>query len=332
MYEKNIKDYDKICKIGKGAFSIVYKIEYNGNFYAAKTFFRSDGTTEEDQWDQVRISREIEILTKFNHPTIITFHGYSLIDFDNEKNITLIMDWAANGSLYTYLEKVRKSFESKYELNNTNRQIILIGIARGMMFLHQNGIIHRDLKPENILLDEHLRPHITDFNLSKRVDPSDPNSQSLHDSTELYMSPEMIGKEDYDFKTDVYSFSLVMYEIVTNEIPKFPGDKTINNSINAALSGSRPSIPSSVKPTFRDLICRCWAQDPQNRPDFEQIYKMLAFGMAHNGEEFSNDTYDYYLDGADLDKIFDYVKIVDDCRMVYDKVLLSEKEKKKYEK
>lgn len=50
--------------------------------------------------------------------------------------------------------------------------------------------------------------------------------------------------------------------------------------------------------------------------------------MAHNGEEFSNDTYDYYLDGADLDKIFDYVKIVDDFRMVYDKVLLSEKEKK----
>lgn len=85
-------------------------------------------------------------------------------DFDSKKNVTIFMELAKNGSLSDFLQKVKNGL-SDILYDNTRRQIILVGIARGMMYLHQNRIIHRDLKPGNILLDDKLQPLITDFGL-----------------------------------------------------------------------------------------------------------------------------------------------------------------------
>lgn len=153
-------------------------------------------------------------MIQFQHPTIIKFIGYSLKDVFNENNATIFMKYGKKGSLNDYIKKIRTN-NANGQYNNTIGQIILVGIARGMMYLHQQQIVHRDLKPGNVLLDNQFHPHITDFGLSKvtlhdrMMDPSQPYG------TFFYFAPEGIESDQYNKKADVYSFGIILYEIIT---------------------------------------------------------------------------------------------------------------------
>ena len=124
------------------------------------------------------------------------------------------MDYMKQGSLANLIEQETNSLcPSNYD--NTKRQIILVGIARGMMLLHKHCVIHRDLKPENILLDSDFHPRITDFGLSKFFDPNHSMSQSMSESgTVVYMAPEVISSDHFNTKADVYAFGILMFEVV----------------------------------------------------------------------------------------------------------------------
>ena len=106
------------------------------------------------------------------------------------------MDLAKKGSLADLLEKIQNGLLDE-EYDNTSRQIILVGIARGMMILHQHHVIHRDLKPGNILLDNDLHPHITDFGLSKFYESGRSMIQSQQCGTSMYMAPEIMEGNRY---------------------------------------------------------------------------------------------------------------------------------------
>ncbi|KAK8891479.1 hypothetical protein M9Y10_028688 [Tritrichomonas musculus] len=128
------------------------------------------------------------------------------------------MELAKRGSLAEAILKSKKS-TADIDYDNTAKQIILVGIARGMMYLYQHHIIHRDLKPDNILLDQYLHPLITDFGLSKIYDPGYSISQSQTCGTSIYMAPEIISGNRYSGKADVYSFGILMYEVITELVP-----------------------------------------------------------------------------------------------------------------
>ena len=139
------------------------------------------------------INREVNIMMYTKHPTIIKFIGYSKIYFHDENNIAIIMELAKNGSLREVLRQIQQN-DGPNNYTNTTRQIILVGIARGMKYLHNRNIIHRDIKPENILLDENLQPHITDFGLSKFFEVGHSKSQTKFGGTLLYEAPEILKK------------------------------------------------------------------------------------------------------------------------------------------
>lgn len=110
------------------------------------------------------IDREIGIMMTINHPTLIKIYGNT--DFDDEPNVTIIMELAKKGSLADLIKKVQLA-QAPIEYTNTLRQIILIGIARGMKYLHDRNIIHRDLSTHNVLIGDYFYPIITDFGMSK---------------------------------------------------------------------------------------------------------------------------------------------------------------------
>lgn len=132
-----------MSRIKKGGFGIVCQIQEieTKNIYAAKVI---DCDNNEDQFKKL-IDREIGIIMLVNHPAIIKLIGYSLIDFQEENNITIIMNFAQNGSLEDVLKNMQYAVGPK-DYTNTSRQIILTGVARGMKYLHDRNIIHRDLK------------------------------------------------------------------------------------------------------------------------------------------------------------------------------------------
>lgn len=111
------------------------------------------------------------------------------------------------------------SLDNLLATNNTNDQskqyLILLGIAEGMKHLHNSGIIHRNLHPSNILLDKKLYPHVSDFGYSIISDLL----LSSIDSNEIspYLAPEIITNNLYTFKSDVYSFSIIAYHIITGK-------------------------------------------------------------------------------------------------------------------
>lgn len=162
-YKIDTKDFKKCGKINSGGFGIIYKVIniYSNEYYACKIIYLKD----DDEQNRKMTDREIEIMMKLKHPTIINFIGYSLTDFEGKCAVSIFMDLAIKGSLDQLLQNSRKSLAFS-DYNNTVRQIILVGIAKGMMVLHHHNILHRDLKPGNILLDENLHPLISDFGLA----------------------------------------------------------------------------------------------------------------------------------------------------------------------
>ena len=169
-------------------------------------------------------------MIRLQHPTLVRFVGYSLKDFKDQDCVVIIMENAKNGSLASVLKKNQK-MKSDALFNNTTRQKILIGISYAMMYLHRNHVIHRDLKPSNVVLDEFYHPHLTDFGTSKFNRPDHTLEQTSKIGTPVYMAPEVMKKEEimingkkikitkYDEKADVYSFAILMFEVVTDKLP-----------------------------------------------------------------------------------------------------------------
>ena len=186
-YLINVDDYEIINKIDQGGFGYIYLVR---NIKTREELVAKVNKNQTELKIEVLISREIRILIQIQHPTIIQFRGFSYTDFENKKNITIFMDYMKNGSLADLIAKEANGL-CKSDYDNTKRQIILIGIARGMMILHSRHVIHRDLKPENVLIGIDYHPRITDFGLSKFYDPHNSMSQSMSDSGKAqYMAPE----------------------------------------------------------------------------------------------------------------------------------------------
>ena len=142
-----------------------------------------------------------------------------------------------------------------------------------MKYVHSLGIMHRDLKPSNVLLDEHRRPYICDFGSSQVLLPDVTLTSSQF--TVYYVAPE-IGEETlrYDTKVDVYSFAILLYELVTGTFALRHMNPV--QVMRFILSGKRPEIPDTVLPFTRRLIERCWVTDPSDRPSFAEIYDALV--------------------------------------------------------
>lgn len=183
-------------------------------------------------------------MANIQHPTIIKFYGYSEISFDNTNCLTLIMDIAARGSHKNYLGEIKKD-RNNPDFDNTPLQIILIGISRGMMKLHE---MKRDLKIENVLLNEFNYPLIADFGLSKILEDTSPKEQSKSVSSAIITAPEMILGEKYTISVDVYAFGIILYEIVTNLQP-YDGI-SMYKIIEGVPKGLRPQIPEKTPKTF----------------------------------------------------------------------------------
>lgn len=243
------------------------------------------------------------------HPSLYPIFGYSLKDFDNGDNVTIIMKPPKNDSLLKLLQDIKNN-TSDLSISNTTLQKILIGIACGMMFLHRHHIVHGNLKPENILLDENYKPLITDFYLSKNC--------SLQDTSSIYTAPETIKSEQLNGKSDVYSFSMIMFEIVTATTP-FPAfqnkQMTSFDFHNKVVSEKyRPEFTVPVKDSLKKLIEKCWSDNPSDRPTFEEIFYRLAFSQEGSvyDSNWNEGEFKYYLEDADISEILSYAFEIND--------------------
>lgn len=323
-YIIDVNDYEVINEISRGSFGVVFLVKNKATNvnYAAKVNLIPEQTAIKSS-KQI-VSREVKILIQIQHPTIIQFRGFSFKDFSGINNLTIFMEYMERGSLESLLSSERKK-NNIPEYNNTKRQIILAGISRAMMLLHESHVIHRDLKPANVLLDANFTPRITDFGLSKFFDPLNSRKQSQANvGTAIYMAPEVIDGDNYNTKADVYSFGILMYEVLTgtdafSELIYQKGMNEFKIKMKI-LEGARPIFTVPVKSSLQELIEKCWETNFNDRPTFSEIYRKLSLSTTEfdnqkeETEKSGNSLVDlkYCLDDVNLDEFMEYIEEIDE--------------------
>lgn len=205
----------------------------------------------------------LSFFISLNHPSILSFVGFSY----NPLPLLSITNDMPGGTLSSRLHNKHK------KLDPTKQTIIALGIARGMQFLHHKGFIYRDLSSSKILLDENDHPFISDF---KIMSHKDKNKNGMKQIT-AWTAPELMIDGDYNQKVDVYSFGIILWEILTREVP-FRGLSPFAIAHEVCESDSRPLIPQNCPPKLAKLIQVCWNKDPSKRPDFNAIVYSLESG------------------------------------------------------
>ena len=161
---------------------------------------------------------------------------------------------------------------------------VILQIARGMEYVHGKNVVHRDLKSCNILVRKgteggQLEVKVADFGLSLKL----ASRGTLLDNDESgvgtprWMAPEVSRLLKYDpFKSDVFSFGMVCYEILVGRVP-FYEMENVDEVRTKVLAGERPTLPEwTVEKGFKDLVEKCWQEDAHKRPSFTEIIRMLT--------------------------------------------------------
>ncbi|KAK7343559.1 hypothetical protein VNO77_12375 [Canavalia gladiata] len=200
--------FAKENRIGKGGFGEVYRgILSNGQEIAVK---RLTGSSRQGA---VEFKNEVQVIAKLQHRNLVRLLGFCL---EGEEKI-LIYEYVPNKSLDYFLLDTKK----RRLLPWSERQKIIIGIARGILYLHEDSylkIIHRDLKPSNVLLDSNMNPKISDFGMARIV-----NADQIEERTGRivgtygYMSPEYAMHGNFSVKSDVFSFGVMVLEIINGK-------------------------------------------------------------------------------------------------------------------
>ncbi|PHT94030.1 hypothetical protein T459_01912 [Capsicum annuum] len=186
----------------------------------------------------------------------------------------LITEYLRGGDLHQYLK-------GKGALSPSTAVNFALDIARGMAYLHNepNVVIHRDLKPRNVLLVNSSADHLKvgDFGLSKLI-----RVQNSHDVYKMtgetgsyrYMAPEVFKHRKYDKKVDVFTFAMILYEMLEGDPPLSHYEPC--EAAKFVAEGHRPMFKvKGLTPELKELVEECWAKDVNKRPSFLEILKTL---------------------------------------------------------
>ncbi|XWS22088.1 hypothetical protein CRYUN_Cryun29cG0004300 [Craigia yunnanensis] len=211
------------------------------------------------------------MMSRVKHENLVKFFGAC-----KDPLMAIVLELLPGMSLRKYLNSIRpKVLDLHVALN------FALDIARAMDCLHANGIIHRDLKPDNLLLTANQRfVKLADFGLAREESVTE--MMTAETGTYRWMAPELYStvtlrqgeKKHYNNKVDVYSFGIVLWELLTNRMP-FEGMSNLQAAYAAAFKQERPSLPEDISPDLAFIIQSCWVEDPNMRPSFSQIIRML---------------------------------------------------------
>ncbi|GAA56055.1 mitogen-activated protein kinase kinase kinase 9, partial [Clonorchis sinensis] len=259
-------DHHQLQFIGSGAFGTVYRTLWRDQVVALKILNLPSG----------KIDREASHLCRLAHPNVVRFFG--VCELGPHDSPALVMEFAHGGPLNRVLA-------THPILGPSTLLNWAIQVATGMAYLHSDAhLVHRDLKSSNILIREPLaKPYgesdlrnctliITDFGMACRS--SELVSQQSKLGTVAYAAPEVCRQSNFSFHSDVWSYGVVLWELLTLETPfrhfEQPRLLFIIGMYNYTLH-----IPDDVPELFGDLLSDCWSATPTDRPKFEEIIARL---------------------------------------------------------
>eukprot|EP01130_Rhizamoeba_saxonica_P017473 TRINITY_DN8480_c0_g1_i1.p1 TRINITY_DN8480_c0_g1~~TRINITY_DN8480_c0_g1_i1.p1 ORF type:complete len:1015 (-),score=236.17 TRINITY_DN8480_c0_g1_i1:28-3072(-) len=259
-------------KLGQGTFAIVYEGTYREQTVAIKVFSESSLAFRLEDF-----FKEVAIMCILSHPHILHFEGACIERKRDAESVFMIVteimqrgslkDMIANGPLP--IEKVLK-----YGVH----------ISRAMVYIHNVDIIHRDLKCDNVLINDDDVAKVADLGLAREIDID--NGMTLMAGTPKWEAPEVMvmkkGRRLYSTSADVYSFGMVLFEMVSGEEP-FKDIHDIFELKKAVVDkNKRPKIPKKTPSHLQQVIKSCWDAKPSKRPTFAVLLEALTELQSRN--------------------------------------------------
>ncbi|CAI0433571.1 unnamed protein product [Linum tenue] len=272
--------------VGMGGSGIVYKAEVHRphGVVAVKKLWRTEPDIENGDDD---LFGEVSLLGRLRHRNIVRLLGY----LHNQKDVMMIYEYMPNGNLGTALHGKE---DERLLVDWVSRYNIAFGVAQGLHYLHHDchpQIIHRDIKSNNILLNANLEARIADFGLA-RVMAHKNETVSMVAGSYGYIAPEYGYTLKVDEKSDIYSFGVVLLELLTGKMPleptfgesvdivewirtKMRNNKPLEEALDTSIVGQCKLVQEEMLLVLRIAIL-CTAKLPKERPSMRDVITMLG--------------------------------------------------------
>lgn len=271
--------------IGMGGTGMVYKAEVHRPHVvvAVKKLWRSGSDLESGS----DLLQEVNLLGRLRHRNIVRLLGY----LHNESDVMMVYEYMPNGNLGTALHDKQAG---KLLVDWVSRYNIAVGVAQGLNYLHYDchpPIIHRDIKSNNILLDKNLEAKIADFGLARMMIHKN-ETVSMVAGSYGYIAPEYGYTLKVDEKSDIYSYGVVLLELLTGKTPldpsfgesidivqwvrtKIKDNKTVEEALDASIAGQCKPVQEEMLLVLRVALL-CTAKLPKERPSMRDVLMMLG--------------------------------------------------------
>ncbi|KAM9181495.1 serine/threonine-protein kinase ULK3 isoform 1-T1 [Mergus octosetaceus] len=262
-------------RLGTGSYATVYKAYGKGGFSGQKdtrevVAVKCVSKRSLNRASVENLLTEIEILKTIRHPHVVELKDFQ---WDSE-HIYLIMEFCAGGDLSRFI-RTRRLLPEKVA------RVFLQQLACALKFLHDHNISHLDLKPQNILLSSPDNPQLklADFGFAQYMSPWD--EQHVLRGSPLYMAPEMVCRQQYDARVDLWSVGVILYEALFGR-PPFASRSfaELEEKIRSDRAIELPSRPP-LSPDCRDLLQRLLERDPRRRISFQDFFAHPFVDMEH---------------------------------------------------
>ncbi|KAJ7566535.1 hypothetical protein O6H91_02G107800 [Diphasiastrum complanatum] len=254
-------DFDQLKLIKKVAFGSSGEM-YHGTFCGQDVAIKVLKSECLNDLVQHEFAQEIYILRKIRHKNIVQLIG----SCTKPPNLCIVTEFMPGGSVYDHLHG------RKFHLTMPVILKVALDVSKGMDYLHQNNIIHRDLKTSSLLMDENNVVKVADFGVSRFQAQN--GMMTAETGTYRWMAPEVIGHKCYDHKADIFSFGVILWELITGKVP-YDYLSPFQVALGVLQEGLRPIIPPGTEPRVVKLLERCWQTDPLQRPEFSEITAVL---------------------------------------------------------
>ena len=265
--------FNIIKKIGKGSYGNVYQVtDVNNKIYALKKI-----NIKSSNCDNKGTLTELHILFHNRSDNLVKFYECYIENF----NLCILTELYENSDL---LQLIKTQKKKKIYFNEDFIWRIFIDILLGIKYLHDNDIIHRDLKSANIFIDKNLRAIIGDFGVSKILNDNVKTYTQI--GTPLYLSPEIINKNKYDKKIDIWSLGCILYEIIALDQP-FISSKSFQALYSKIISGNFPKIYNNLySKDLLSMIDILLEVNPKKRISIDEL---LSLSIIKNKLYFYNE-------------------------------------------
>lgn len=276
---KTLGRYDLRSRLGKGGMATVYKAwDTNLERWVAVKVMHDYLTDEPDF--RARFEREAKVVANLSHPNIVQVFDFALTEVDNRPIFYMVMAYIPGNSLKGIMDQ---RFAAKQPLLNAELLNVMDGTCQALAYAHGRDMVHRDVTPGNILFNEQGKPVLADFGIARIMSSARITQSGVTSGTPVYMAPEQGLGSLGDFRSDIYSLGVILFEMLTGRAP-YDGE----SAFAVLLKHVNDPVPSlqAVNPILSEdldrVVTKALAKNPEAR--YQSAMELLSAFRGAIGE------------------------------------------------